>query len=76
MLNHSCDPSLEMIRAGDEPNPGVLFNACKPIAAEEEMTISYLENSRSMERKTRQEELMYKYGFQCDCTLCKAQART
>lgn len=70
MLNHACDPSLVMYRDPTHAGPGVLFVASRDIPVNEELTISYLAESGSMERRTRQEELMYKYGFNCDCRLC------
>lgn len=70
MLNHACDPSLVMYRDPSLAGPGVLFVASRDIRKHEELTISYLAESKNMERHTRQEELMYKYGFNCDCRLC------
>ena len=75
MLNHSCEPSLVMYRDPMVDGVGVIFKATKDIAKDEEMTISYLSNPFNMERQTRQDELKYKYGFECKCVLCQKQKK-
>ena len=75
MLNHSCEPSLAMYRDPYTFDPSVIFFATRDINVSEELTISYLPNSLTMNVHARQEELLYKYGFECDCSLCSLQIK-
>ena len=75
MLNHSCDPNLVMYRDPLEHDSSVMFVAARDIQVNEECTISYLSNSLTSNVHARKEELLYKYGFACNCALCQSQEK-
>ncbi|KAL6049140.1 SET domain-containing protein [Balamuthia mandrillaris] len=64
LINHSCKPNMCYSTVGDI----VYLTAIKPIAAGEELCISYIDLYQS--RKQRQEELHRTKFFQCRCTRC------
>lgn len=64
-INHSCDPNCEVAYVEDN---GVMIVARRPIAAGEELTISYVDPE--MDDEDRREELEETYGFECACSKC------
>lgn len=64
-INHSCDPNCEVAYVEDN---GVMIVARRDIAAEEELTISYVDPD--MDDEDRREELEETYGFECACAKC------
>ena len=64
-INHSCDPNCEVAYVEDN---GVMIVARRPIAAGEELTISYVDPE--MDDEDRREELEETYGFECACPKC------
>ncbi|GKZ00957.1 hypothetical protein MPSEU_001047200 [Mayamaea pseudoterrestris] len=73
-MNHSCDPNVIVLykrTAYGSSHPLTAFAvALKPIEANEELTISYIDKSEPL--ATRQESLA-NYGFSCRCTKCEAE---
>ncbi|KZT66576.1 SET domain-containing protein [Daedalea quercina L-15889] len=75
-INHSCDPNAVIVfpRISDAPHteePKMNLVAIKPIAPEDEVTISYIDVT--LPRELRQKELKETYNFECKCTLCSTQ---
>lgn len=68
MSNHTCDPNLDLVM---ERGGAAALRARKPIAAGDELCITYIDSSLDVEfRRSR----LYKgYGFLCKCSLCKEQ---
>jgi SET domain len=66
MLNHSCDPNLDVVMS---KGGFVEFRAREDIAPFSELHITYLDSSHPF--KVRQARLMQGYGFTCTCRLCK-----
>ena len=64
-INHSCDPNCEVAYVEDN---GVMIVARRPVAAGEELTISYVDPE--MDDEDRREELEETYGFECACPKC------
>ena len=68
--NHSCDPNIASVTRG--PNYSLDLVARRPIAAGEELFISYIDESLS--RDERRALLRKQYLFECECTKCVAEA--
>jgi SET and MYND domain-containing protein len=64
LLNHSCDPNAVVLFDG----AAAIVRALKPIAAGDELTISYID--RATDRYERQQQLMSQYFFTCSCSRC------
>jgi hypothetical protein len=64
LLNHSCDPSAVILF----DKQFAVLRAIRPIAAGEELTISYCD--RATDRFVRQKLLLERYRFTCACTRC------
>ncbi|KAH7327357.1 hypothetical protein BKA65DRAFT_566787, partial [Rhexocercosporidium sp. MPI-PUGE-AT-0058] len=60
-FNHACHPYAACSYRYDESTDTLIFTACNPIKAGEEITISYTTNPT---------QLMDNYGFYCDCPGC------
>ena len=69
--NHSCTPNVTM--DFDSDNAMVTCKSLFPIAAGEELRMSYISNSATKSRKTRQ-SLLKDYLFDCACPLCQQEA--
>ncbi|KIW77954.1 hypothetical protein Z517_07787 [Fonsecaea pedrosoi CBS 271.37] len=76
LLNHSCEPNA-FVRFDippdtsheDFPSYGsISVRALRPIARDEEVTLSYIDTTFPFEK--RQEELRTRYFFTCTCSLC------
>ena len=67
-FNHSCAPNVLMASG---VTSRVAFVAGEPIAAGDELCISYVDLEQS--RAERQELLLHKYGFVCSCARCTSE---
>ena len=65
LMNHSCDPNSAVFFDG----PELRVRSLKPIAPDEEVTISYTEPKDSFD--FRQHQLISKYHFTCKCEKCE-----
>lgn len=69
-MNHSCDPNAHaMKRTGLDIDGSAVILAKRSIAQDEELTISYIDES--MDYEDRQAALQ-DYGFECRCPRCTA----
>ena len=69
-MNHSCDPNVEW-RSVNGSNRIELV-AVRDIKPDEELTISYIDQSQPKE--TRISKLKAIYGFTCTCNICLLEA--
>eukprot|EP00455_Lapot_gusevi_P055979 TRINITY_DN9195_c0_g3_i2.p1 TRINITY_DN9195_c0_g3~~TRINITY_DN9195_c0_g3_i2.p1 ORF type:complete len:109 (+),score=6.47 TRINITY_DN9195_c0_g3_i2:261-587(+) len=69
-MNHHCDPNAEALTQGTEA--GVRVVARKPLAADSEICISYLDLKNPAMRfvRNRREYLFTNYLFYCRCQRC------
>jgi hypothetical protein len=58
--------------AAATPAPEIVFTALRPIAAGEELSVSYIDSTRSFAE--RRERLAATYAFHCTCARCRAEA--
>lgn len=70
LINHSCDPNSVMTFDGRSLSVRTL----KEIARDDELTISYIDNTNPTHK--RQDELMERYFFKCECTRCTSYAES
>lgn len=65
IFNHSCSPNLfySIGKSGE-----YIFKALRDIEEGEELTHSYIDNTKST--KKRKEILLNQYGFNCTCAKC------
>ncbi|OAP56386.1 hypothetical protein AYL99_09565 [Fonsecaea erecta] len=76
LLNHSCDANAFLRfdipawsdQEGFPPYGSISVHALRPIAKDEEVTVSYVDPT--FPRDKRQEELKARYFFTCSCSLC------
>jgi hypothetical protein len=66
LMNHSCDPNVEWRSVNG--TACIELVALRPIAAGEELFLSYIDQSQSVDK--RRSELERLYGFRCECTRC------
>lgn len=67
--NHSCIPNSTNISYGNL----ALVHATRFIAEGDEITINYTGDCKDFE--ARKKQIRFNWGFQCECTLCKADAQ-
>jgi hypothetical protein len=69
--NHSCAPNtLQTFCYGEKGTiPSLRLTLCEPVAVNQEVCISYLDNAAP--RKMRQQVLRDAYHFQCNCPRCQ-----
>ncbi|KAF2133003.1 SET domain-containing protein [Dothidotthia symphoricarpi CBS 119687] len=67
-INHSCDPNAYIMMDG----PEVAVRTIKPIKKDEEIYISYVDNTNPCSR--RQSELKTRWFFTCKCSKCQKGA--
>jgi len=67
--NHSCDPNATL---ECERDSRCQATARRPIAAGEEITISYTDEDGSLEERRRD---LLDYGFRCGCLRCTAEEK-
>lgn len=65
LFSHSCDPSVKRITVDNK----IAFVVVRPIAAGQQIFISYGYSSYDMPLEMRREHLK-SYGFICDCEAC------
>lgn len=65
MANHDCDPNVELVFLHGTNEASL--RALKPIKAGEEVCVSYIDTSLSLEERRRE---LADYGFQCSCAKC------
>lgn len=68
VLNHSCEPNAEI--SFESGTNHATVRATRPIAAGEEVFISYVDSEDSLQE--RQEQLR-DYGFVCECARCRQE---
>ena len=71
LLNHSCAPAAVAVPFG----AALVVRAAAPIAAGEEVTVSYLGGARLAPVRARRAALRAGYGFHCQCARCLAEQR-
>lgn len=67
-INHSCDPNAFVMMNG----PRISVRALKPILKDEEVYISYIDNTHPYSR--RQQDLQSRWFFTCSCSKCQQRA--
>ena len=83
MMNHSCEPNAIVrfdITSSTSPVPipkvhhgSISVHALRPIAKGEEICITYIDATMSLER--RQADLKLRYFFDCGCLMCQRGPR-
>ena len=68
--NHSCDAAAASSKGETDVDGAARLVAMRPIAAGEEVTISYIDDEESSVWRRR--EALADYGFVCDCARCVA----
>lgn len=66
MLNHSCQPNVDVTFPGNDAM--ISFVAAMDVPKHTELCISYID--ADMSTKARQERLQFAYGFTCTCPKC------
>ena len=66
MMNHSCQPNVKFY----EKNNAMYFEASTDIKKGDELTYSYLRNSKTKTNKDNKKYLIQHYNFECQCKLC------
>jgi hypothetical protein len=66
LLNHSCDPSVNVTFPRHDAE--AVFTAARDIAAGEQLSITYTDAEASVQQ--RQQVLHWSYGFRCCCQKC------
>lgn len=64
LMNHSCNPNAHYLSEG----PELVVRTSRTIAKNEEITVSYIDTTKSFEE--RQEKLFTEYAFACQCCRC------
>ncbi|XP_064095587.1 SET and MYND domain-containing protein 4-like [Macrobrachium nipponense] len=72
LVNHSCNPSAKHYTRGRN----MILRAVRPIAAGEEVTISYTPDYLDEEREKRRKHLAEKYHIACECDACQFEWQT
>ena len=72
-FNHSCIPSAHF--AWNEPLGRLTIHAIFPIAQGEEILLNYRVEDCYELRNVRQDNLLSRYGFHCDCRACIGQSQ-
>lgn len=66
-INHSCDPNAFVINNG----ANIEIRSLRPIKDNEEVFISYLDDTTSDPMGIRQTRLLSEYYFECRCSKCE-----
>jgi len=66
-MNHSCEPNVTYYREGDQ----MVFKTKSAIRKGEEVFDSYI--SPNGAKSERQETLLRRYGFECQCCKCRRE---
>ena len=72
MLNHSCEPNLDISFPAN--NAVAAFTAARDIARHEQLTISYVDVGQGVTQ--RRAALEFGYGFTCRCPRCLEEGAT
>ena len=68
--NHSCRPAARAFKGPEERDGAAVLLALRPIAAGDEVTISYVDEEEPLgERRAA----LADYGFECACEKCVAE---
>lgn len=70
MLNHSCQPSLDVTFPRNDATLALV--AARDVAAGEQLTVSYIDAGQGV--AARREALRWAYGFVCACPRCVEEA--
>ena len=69
-MNHSCKPNaIQTFSYGQQRLPTLLVTTCEDISSNQEISISYIDNS--CPRWMRRQRLQSDYRFWCTCDLCQ-----
>ncbi len=69
-FNHTCEPpALVRVRSGRR----LFFVATRPVAAGEELCITYINSARHSDAVERRALLRELYGFDCGCGVCQGK---
>jgi SET and MYND domain-containing protein 4 len=66
LINHSCSPNVTRIEVEDK----ICFMVMRPIAPNDQLFDCYTQPFFIFPKNIRQERLLCKYGFVCDCEAC------
>ncbi|XP_047334724.1 histone-lysine N-methyltransferase ATXR2 [Impatiens glandulifera] len=66
-MNHSCLPNAKAFKRDEDKDGHAIILALGPIAREEEVTISYIDEELPVEER---QMLLKDYGFRCSCPKC------
>mmetsp|Transcript_1061 Transcript_1061/g.1443 ORF Transcript_1061/g.1443 Transcript_1061/m.1443 type:complete len:134 (-) Transcript_1061:38-439(-) len=72
IMNHSCEPNAHVV-SQEFIDANIDVVAVRTILPGEEILISYIGRERNKSARQRQRELLAKYMFTCNCTLCSRQ---
>lgn len=72
-LNHNCQPNVR-VKFGEKKTDGIKVYAKRDIKANEELVTSYVNPSHSLNQRLR--ELRVNWGFICNCSKCKDDAKS
>lgn len=67
-INHSCQPNAHAMRSEQDLNCSAVIVAKEPIAAGQEITISYIDEELPYAER---QVALQDYGFVCKCVLCQ-----
>ena len=67
LVNHSCEPNIVCGFAVGGSN-AIQWHAIRPIAAGEQLLLSYIDCDAPLEKRTQQ---LARYGFACKCPKCE-----
>ena len=70
MINHDCSANAACVFEGNV----VSIRAMRKITCGEEITISYIDTGKSVEK--RRKEIFSGFGFLCSCSLCSSDSMT
>jgi hypothetical protein len=73
-VNHSCSPNARCTWRDDTVEELVI--AIRPIQQDEEITVSFDEDLCSTERALRRVDLHERFGFFCECEVCRSSTQT
>ncbi|KEG08286.1 histone-lysine N-methyltransferase ASHR2 [Trypanosoma grayi] len=78
MINHSCAPNASIVPSNRDASSwgSMELVARRPIKAEEEITIAYIDVDSYSDVRARRVRLLESYGFLCRCTKCSAASAT
>ncbi|KAL2610826.1 hypothetical protein R1flu_022518 [Riccia fluitans] len=66
-VNHSCRPNAKAFKRDEDKDGAAILLATRNIRKGEEITISYIDENRSLEER---QGMLADYGFTCSCPRC------